>query len=78
MKNYVVGYLSFFENDIVLLKVQAESKYDAAKKAILEICSEEYKQDEIDWQNHEDYPKTFEALQDYMANADSVVDVIEI
>lgn len=63
MKNYVVGILSMFENDLKLFKITAENEYDAVKKGMVEFCdNEESKQFEINWQNSEDYPKTFEEL----------------
>lgn len=63
MKNYVVGILSMFENDLKLFKITAENEYDAVKKGMVEFCdNEESKQFEINWQNSEDYTKTFEEL----------------
>jgi hypothetical protein len=65
MKNYVVGILSFFENDLKLFKVTAENKYEAVKKGMIDFLeNEESKQYEIDFQNSKDYPKTFEDLYD--------------
>jgi RecB family exonuclease len=63
MKNYVVGILSMFENDLKLFKVTAENEYEAVKKGMVEFAEdEENKQYEIDWQNSEDYPKDYEGL----------------
>jgi len=63
MKNYVVGILSLFENDLKLFKITAENEYEAVKKGMLEFCQdEESKQHEIDWQNSDQYPKTYEEL----------------
>ena len=63
MKNYVVGILSMFENDLKLFKVVAESEYEAVKKGMVEFCEdEENKQHEIDWQNSNEYPKDLEGL----------------
>jgi hypothetical protein len=31
MKNYVVGILSMFENDLKLFKITAENEYEAVK-----------------------------------------------
>ena len=63
MKNYVVGILSLFENDLKLFKVTAKNEYEAVKQGMLDFCeNEESKQYEIDLQNSKDYPKTLEEL----------------
>lgn len=63
MKKYVVGVLSMFENDLKLFKIEAESDYEAVKKAMVEFAANpESKQHEIDWQNSEDYPTDLEGL----------------
>ena len=79
MKNYVIGYLSFFENDLKMFKIQAESEYEAVKKTMIEVCSkEEYKESEIEWQNSEDYPQDLESLMDMLYNSDIAVEVVEV
>lgn len=60
MKNYVVGVLSMFENDLKLFKVQAENDYEAVKKGILLHCDNN--ESEIEWQNSPDYPKDMKGL----------------
>lgn len=62
MKNYVVGILSMFENDLKLFKITAENEYEAVKKGLAEFTPEEYREEEIDFQNSEDYPKTIQGL----------------
>jgi len=63
MKNYVVGILSLFENNLKLFKITAENEYEAVKKGMIEFNEdEESKQFEIGWQNSEDYPKEFSEL----------------
>jgi hypothetical protein len=66
MKNYVVGILSMFDNDLKLFKVTAENEYEAVKKAMVESCgdSQEARESEIQWQNSEDYPEDLEGMQD--------------
>lgn len=77
MKNYVVGVLSMFENDLKLFKIIAESEYEAVKKGMIEICEgDDAKQCEIDWQNSEDYPKDLKGLE--YAYEEIPFDVIEI
>lgn len=77
MRNYVVGILSMFENDLKLFKVVAESEYDAVKKAMVEfIPGPEGKQDEIDWQNSSDYPTDLKGL--YYVYEDFPFSVIEV
>jgi hypothetical protein len=77
MKNYVVGILSLFENDLKLFKITAENKYEAVKKGMIVFNdSEEAKQCEIQWQNSDVYPETYEELIN--AYEDIPFEVIEI
>lgn len=77
MKNYVVGILSMFENDLKLFKVGARNEYEAVKKGMVEFCKDEQsKALEINWQNNQDYPKDFEGLSHIYE--DTPFDVIEI
>ena len=77
MKNYVVGILSMFENDLKLFKVTAESEYDAVKKGMIDFCPDEKgKQDEMQFQQSDVYPKTFEGL--YAVYEEIPFSVIEI
>jgi hypothetical protein len=78
MKKYVVAYISFFDNDLVQLIVEAESEYEAIKKGMVELTSEEYRQDEINFQNDPEYPKTVEEQKQLAFNSDSMVSAIEI
>lgn len=79
MEKFVVGYLSFFENDLKLFSIQAESEYEAIKKAMIEACSEDkYKESEIEWQNSEDYPKDKDSLIELLYNSDVVINVLKI
>jgi len=77
MKNYIVGILTLFENDLKLFKITAENEYEAVKKGMIEFCpNEEAKQYEIDWQNSEDYPEDLEGL--FYAYEEVPFNVIEI
>jgi hypothetical protein len=79
MKNYAVGYLTFFENELKMFKIQAESEYEAIKKAMVESATkEEYKQDELEWQKSEKYPDNLEDLIEMLYNSDVVVNAIEV
>ena len=78
VKTFVVGILSLFDYKLKLLKINAENEYEALKKGMIESCNEKYKQDEIDWQKSEDYPKTYEKLVDLLYNSDMCINVIEI
>ena len=63
MRNFVVGVLSTFENNLKLFKITAESEYEAVKKAMIEFCDDEdSKMNEIDWQNSDYYPKSIEEM----------------
>jgi len=77
MKNYVVGILSLFDNDLKLFKVTAENKYQAVKQGMLDFCENgESKQYEIDFQNSEQYPDNYEDL--FYAYEEVPFNVIEI
>lgn len=77
MKNYVVGILSMFENDLKLFKITAENEYEAVKKGMVEMCSdEESKQHELDYQKSKEYPKDLEELS--YAYEEIPFEVIEI
>lgn len=78
MKNYVVGILSMFENDLKLFKISAENEYNAVKKGMLEFCkdNEDSLQCEVEWQNSEAYPKDYKGLIN--AYEDIPFNVIEI
>ena len=62
VKTFVVGILSLFDYKLKLLKINAENEYEALKKGMIESCNEKYKQEEINWQNSEEYPKTYKEL----------------
>ena len=67
MKNYVVGILSMFDNDLKLFKVVAENECEAVKKGRVDFWNkEEAKMQEIDWHNSEDYPKDIKGICDEM------------
>jgi hypothetical protein len=78
MKNYVVAILSFFENEIKQFGIEAESPYEAIKKAMIEFTRDEYKQQEIDFQNGEEYPKTIKEMDEYFGNCDMVFSITEV
>jgi len=78
MKNYVVAVISFFENDIQQFKVEAENEYEAVKKGIVAFTKEEYRKDEIAFQNSEDYPKDMDGLEHLYNNAEMDFSVIEV
>ena len=78
VKTFVVGILSLFDYELKLLKINAENKYEALKKGMIESCNEKYKQEEINWQNSEEYPKTYKELVDLLYASDTCVNVIEI
>ena len=78
VKTFVVGILSLFDYELKLLKINAENEYEALKKGMIESCNEKYKQEEINWQNSEEYPKTYKELVDLLYASDKCVNVIEI
>jgi hypothetical protein len=78
MKNYVVGILSLFENDLQLFKVEAEDKYDALKKGMIEFTPEKDRHFEIEFQNDDVCPPNFESLTGYYEVGELMTEVIEI
>ena len=77
MKNYVVGIVSMFDNEMKLLKVQAESEYEAVKIGMINFYEDEGSQEcETNWQNAEEYPKDFDGL--ILAYEEMPFKVIEI
>jgi hypothetical protein len=78
MKNYVVGILNMYENGLKLFKVEAEDKYDALKKGMVEFTPDEYKEHEIEFQNGAICPPNFESLTDYYEVGEIMTNVIEI
>lgn len=76
MKNYVVAIISFFDNKIKQFKIEAESEYEAVKKAMIEFAGEKYRQSEIDWQKSEDYPTDLQGLEKTQFEMDfSVIEI---
>lgn len=79
MKNYMCGYLNFYDNELKLFKIESPSKYEALKELMILSCNTEGgKNEEINWQNSEDYPKTYEELEELLYNSDVVVNVQEL
>jgi hypothetical protein len=78
MKNYVVGILSMFENDLKLFKVEADNEYEALKKGMLEFTPDEYKEHELEFQNGAICPPNFESLTGYYEVGEIITEVIEI
>jgi len=74
MKNYVVGILSMFENNLKLFKVSADNEYEAVKKGMLIFSNND--SNELEWQNSDDYPKDMEGL--ITAYEELPFDVMEI
>lgn len=78
MKNYVVAIISFFENQIKQYPISAENEYEALKIGLVNFTNEEYRASEVEFQKSENYPKTLDELERYLANADMSSSVIEI
>lgn len=79
MNNYIVAILSFFENEIKQFRICAESEYEALKLGLIEFSVEKKnKQDELDYQNTTDYPKTKEELINQYINSEIALSVIKI
>ena len=77
MKNYVVGIVSFFENEMKLFKITAKNNYEALKLGMIEFNKVSGSEKlELDWQNSEEYPKRYEDLFDIYD--DYSFDVVEV
>ena len=66
MKKFVVGFLSFFDNDLQLEIIHAEDEVKALKQSKF-IGDYEFPEN-----------ATMDDIQDIMLNCDSVVSVIEV
>jgi hypothetical protein len=76
-KNYVVGILSMFENDLKLFKVTAENEYEAVKAGMMQFAdTPEAQKAELEWQESAAYPKDLEGL--HSAYEDMPFAVIEV
>jgi len=79
MKKYVVALISFFDNEIRQFKIEAESDYEAVKKAMVEFCdSEDGVKDQINWQNDPLFPVNLERLKLDVVNAEMDFCVTEV
>ncbi len=67
MKTYVVGYISFYENELYLEQVSAENELDA----ILRHSS-------LSGHDYYKHVTTVQELQEEFFNGDSMVNVIEV
>ncbi len=70
MKIFVVGYLSMFENELVLEKVEAENEMDA-----LCLHSQLSADDNQEWMRSQ---SSVEELLQSLADGDIIVEVIEV
>lgn len=61
---YVVGYLDFFDNEMLLEQIQADSPEDAVAKH--SKLSKSF------------LPAKLEEMQEHLFNSDTVIDVLEI
>lgn len=76
MKKYVVASISFFENEIKQSIQISDNELNAFKKHMLTLSSDEEQEDQ--WQQSEDYPKTYNELLEEIPNWDMDCSVIEI
>jgi len=77
MKTFVIGILSFFENENRLFKVTAENEVDAMKQALIEFTNPKYREDQIEW--NKTIGNTVAEIQDACFNSDmSITTPMEI
>ena len=79
MKKYVVASINFFDNEIKQSIQESDNELNAFKKHMLSLCATSGTVDsEIEWQNDEDYPKTYEELLNEISNWDMDCSITEI
>lgn len=79
MKKYVVASISFFENEIKQSIQESENELSAFKQHMLSLCKLSLQlESEMEWQNDEDYPKTYNELLEEIPNWDMDCSIIEI
>lgn len=69
MKNFVIAYINFFDNEILMKKVEAENE----TKAVIEYFTEQYGYDFSEWAD-----VTLDEIQQLCFDYDSMVGVTEI
>lgn len=79
MKKYVVASINFFDNEIKQSIQESDNELNAFKQHMLSLCTTSGTVDsEIEWQNDEDYPKTYEELLNEISNWDMDCSITEI
>lgn len=76
MNKYVVATVSFFENEIKQTVQFSEDELGAFKKHMFFLATN--KEEEQQWQNDEDYPKTYNELLEEISNWDMDCNVLII
>ncbi len=69
MKNFMIAYISFFDNEILMKKVEAENE----TKAVIKYLTEQYGYDFSEWTD-----VTLDEIQQLCFDSDSMVGVQEI
>lgn len=69
MKNFMIAYISFFDNEILMKKVEAENE----TKAVIKYLTEQYGYDFSEWTDI-----TLDEIQQMCFDCDSMVGVQEI
>lgn len=69
MKNFVIAYINFFDNEILMKKVEAENE----TKAVIEYLTKQYGYDFSEWAD-----VTLDEIQQLCFDCDSMVGVTEI
>lgn len=79
MKKYVVALVSYFENEVMQFKIEAESEYEAFKSAMIKFCKTESELIlETAWQLDANYPKTIEEIEDQSADWEIGYSITEV
>lgn len=81
MKTYIVGIISFFDNELNLIKVKSEDEVAAIKEAYIQF-SNKYYPDSIEhtkqFLESDHYPSDIEGIKDYFYNCDMAIEITEV
>lgn len=76
MKNFTVSF-TWEDKSQSIFEVTATDKFDALKKGFVESMPEDSKATEIEFQNSDDFPESYEELVETCADDNIIIDVVE-
>ena len=75
MKTFVVGYMNFFDSDLILAKVEATNWQEAIVKHP-HFLKPEHREGNARWLA--EMPDTIEEVKQFFFDSDAIVDVLEL